>query len=841
MVRVAGPQAPHRHRPRRADEHRTRAPPRCSPTSRPTRTELQRAARRRVGERCVKPALGRGRHPGRDAGTTLDERRARSALRVLPGAGLPGADAARRRPRPPVPLHLRAARSTSRSASATPRTDARSSPRLKVPPMLPRVRRALPPATAPRRALHPARGPHLQPPRRPLPRDGGARPPRVPSSPATRTSRSRRTRPRTSSQALEAELLRRRFGPPIRLEITDDMDDVTRSTCCMRELDITEQEVYRLPGAARPAAACSTSPRIDRPEPALPAARADHGAALQPPTNQRAPRRLRRHPQAATCCVHHPYESFATSVQAFLEQAGERSRTCSRSSRRCTARRATARSSRRSSTRPRRASRCSRSSRSRRASTSETTSCWARKLEKAGVHVVYGLVGLKTHCKLALVIRQENGRAAQLQPHRHGQLQPQDEPHLRGPRAVHGRRPGRRRPHPAVQRADAATRSRRSSSACSSPRCTCARACSGSSTTRAAQRPRPASRRASASRSTRWSTSAIIDALYRASQAGVHDRGVGARHLLASSPACRARARTSRCAASWAAISSTRASSRSTTTATRRSYIGSADMMHRNLDRRVEALVRVTAPAHIAESSTSCSTLAMADTHQLVAPRAGRRMGAPTSATSRGNRSTTCRRPHAADRPAYRARARAADDGRPRSTRPAAWCWRIVDGKLRVLVIHRTAVPRRHAAQGQGRPRRDARRDGGARDLRRDRHPGRARRARSASRATRCPASARRSCTTGPPRRRTSAIRSVGVRPQQRDRRARVDVAHEGARAALELPARRRDPRVRSLRLVERGRARAPSRSCALRHAKAVGRRRVEGHRMPRARSSSAA
>ncbi|MEP6482384.1 MAG: RNA degradosome polyphosphate kinase, partial [Rhodoglobus sp.] len=47
-------------------------------------------------------------------------------------------------------------------------------------------------------------------------------------------------------QALEKQILNRRFGPPIRLEITDDMDETTLGLL-MSELDITEQEVYRLP------------------------------------------------------------------------------------------------------------------------------------------------------------------------------------------------------------------------------------------------------------------------------------------------------------------------------------------------------------------------------------------------------------------------------------------------------------------------------------------------------------------------------------------------------------------------------------------------------------------
>ena len=72
---------------------------------------------------------------------------------------------------------------------------------------------------------------------------------------------------------------------------------------------------------------------------------------------------------------------------------------------------------------------------------------WARRLEQAGVHVVYGMVGLKTHCKLTLVVRREGkGCNAPISPG-DGELYPTTSAHLYRPGHLHGRRTDRYRRH----------------------------------------------------------------------------------------------------------------------------------------------------------------------------------------------------------------------------------------------------------------------------------------------------------------------------------------------------------------------------------------------------------
>ena len=205
-------------------------------------------------------------------------------------------------------------------------------------------------------------------------------------------------------QALERELLRRRFGPPIRLEITDDMDPVTLELL-IGELGITEQEVYRLPAPLGLTGLFEIS-TFDRPDLKYPPHLPVTSTQLLPSEPTEKPN-IFRSLRAGDVLVHHPYESFATSVQAFLEQAATDPKVL--------AIKQTLYRTSGDSPIIESLIRAAEAGKSVLALVEikarfdeEANISWARKLEKAGVHVVYGLVGLKTHCKLALVIRQES-------------------------------------------------------------------------------------------------------------------------------------------------------------------------------------------------------------------------------------------------------------------------------------------------------------------------------------------------------------------------------------------------------------------------------------------------
>jgi polyphosphate kinase len=206
-------------------------------------------------------------------------------------------------------------------------------------------------------------------------------------------------------QALEKQLLNRRFGPPIRLEITEDMDDLTLGLL-VRELDITEQEVYRLPAPLDLGGLFQLN-RIDRPLLKYAKHVPTTSVSLLPNEPNAAPN-IFTSISKGDVLVHHPYESFSTSVQTFLEQAAADpnvlaiKQTLYRTSGDSPIVEALIAAAE--------AGKAVLALVEIKARFDETANInWARKLEKAGVHVVYGLVGLKTHCKLALVIRQEHG------------------------------------------------------------------------------------------------------------------------------------------------------------------------------------------------------------------------------------------------------------------------------------------------------------------------------------------------------------------------------------------------------------------------------------------------
>jgi polyphosphate kinase len=207
-------------------------------------------------------------------------------------------------------------------------------------------------------------------------------------------------------QALEKELLRRRFGPPVRLEVASDINPAVRALL-VRELGVEEDEVFALPAPLdlRGLGAISA---IDRPDLHYPTQVAHTSRFLNESETSKAANvfaAMRRR----DILLHHPYDSFSTSVQAFLEQAASDPKVqaikqtlyrTSGDSPIVDALIDAAEAGKQVLALVEIKARFD----------EQANISWARKLEQAGVHVVYGIVGLKTHSKLSLVIRREGDR-----------------------------------------------------------------------------------------------------------------------------------------------------------------------------------------------------------------------------------------------------------------------------------------------------------------------------------------------------------------------------------------------------------------------------------------------
>ncbi|NYE19525.1 RNA degradosome polyphosphate kinase [Microbacterium immunditiarum] len=394
-------------------------------------------------------------------------------------------------------------------------------------------------------------------------------------------------------QALEAELLRRRFGPPIRLEVGDDMDELTLDLL-LKELDITAQEVYRIPGPLDLRGLFDLA-RIDRPDlhytPHVPTT----PVAFQPgDNNQRAD--IFAAIRKGDVLVHHPYESFATSVQAFLEQSARDphvlaiKQTLYRTSGDSPIVQALIDAAE--------AGKQVLALVEVKARFDEAANIvWARKLEKAGVHVVYGLVGLKTHCKLALVIREEEGVLRHYSHVGTGNYNPKTSRIYEdfGLFTV----------DPEVGRDLTRLFNELSGYAIEKKfkRLLVAPLHLRKGLLRLIEKER---RHALAGKPSgirikvnSMVDEQIIDALYRASQAGVPVE-VWVRGICSLKPGVAGMSESITVRSILGRYLEHSRIFAFHNQGDPQVYIGSADMMHRNLDRRVEALVRVVAPAHIA-------------------------------------------------------------------------------------------------------------------------------------------------------------------------------------------------------------------------------------------------
>jgi polyphosphate kinase len=204
--------------------------------------------------------------------------------------------------------------------------------------------------------------------------------------------------------AMEEELLRRKFGPVVRLEVEDTISRFVRDFL-VEKLEIAGADVISVP-APLDLTLCNELHDLDLSHLKYPRFVPVTAAGLAEVESAHAGdvfASVRSH----DVLLHHPYDSFATSVQAFISQAARDPQVL-----------AMKQTLYRTSGDSPIVSALIEAAQSGKQVVAiveikarfdeEANIGWARKLERAGVHVVYGMIGLKTHCKLSLVVRQES-------------------------------------------------------------------------------------------------------------------------------------------------------------------------------------------------------------------------------------------------------------------------------------------------------------------------------------------------------------------------------------------------------------------------------------------------
>jgi polyphosphate kinase len=395
-------------------------------------------------------------------------------------------------------------------------------------------------------------------------------------------------------QALEKELLRRRFGPPVRLEVAADIDEHVRDLL-VRELGVSEAEVYELPEPLD-LRALNLVADLDRPTLHYPKfVPATHRLLAE--VESAKPSDIFAAVKARDVLLHHPYDAFSTSVQAFLEQAAADPRVLaikqtlyrtSGDSPIVDALIDAAEAGKQVLALVEIKARFD----------EQANISWARKLEQAGVHVVYGIVGLKTHAKLSLVVRQESDGLRRYCHIGTGNYNPRTarvyedmglltcDPMVGEDLSRLFNQLSGYAPKTAYRRLLVAPRSLRSGLVDRIEREIAHH-----------QAGRPAAVRMKANSIV---DEIIIDALYRASQAGV-PVDVVVRGICAIRPGVPGLSENIRVRSILGRFLEHSRLFWFANGGEPLVYIGSADLMHRNLDRRVEALVRLRDPRHIAE------------------------------------------------------------------------------------------------------------------------------------------------------------------------------------------------------------------------------------------------